>query len=974
MPEMSVVSESGQVTERRLAALRAAANAFAKVGNLALEARTRLELASQLLMLEQGDAGLDDFRRVVELFRATDPHQAGHALLGCAHALDVQGRHEQSLAAFEEAIGVFEQCRDAAGEVEATAGLLETLMQLKRWTATDRAEWVLERTGSGGVQILQVSRLVALRYKALAVLARSDYAAAIGVATEGANMARELGELEDVAAFWLMVGRSLHQTKQYEQAISTYERIIALTRGKTVMAELEAQALEGLGTVLRDAPRVGEARFRELAQRYATEGNARMEALCRYQRAQLLERVRDADRRDYVSEYVKAARLFDECDALEEAGQSWYRAALAYNLLGLLEPEYREQCYSTCEVAADRFEAVDDQWGKGCAEYLAGQALRKDDPSSPLDPRSVPMLRRSVQSFARAGRPVESAVSMLTVALQLSTVSELPVWAPIAIAGLRSYDLARPSLQMPYDRRRNDEHVAYALRILTSGAQQTAAAMSDSPTWVELVWLLGQTAKARTFMEQRLQDELWSSLAASDQVLRSQVKRVEDMTRIRDELSRKINRALFIQQIDAKVRKQADRRQEVEQDLKEAERQVNARLRELARAQPVQLELAGVALVSPEELAACLHPGEAYLDYLWNDGAPLRTLITPTTFSITVADGISATYTRQLTEAARRGESLTDTDPQGAVRLLGPLPPEIDTLIIAPDALLVGVPWHLIPLPGAIEPDLTLGDRYTVAVVPAAGMLHQLRTEERRSTGPEAAYLGVACDGGGDDPLRCPDDEVATIAHDYFADAPSSNCLVTSECHRFLEVGCSVRLLHLSCHAERHGLLLSTDGTWTTPVDLLNLPGRTFKADLILLTGCYAGDFSERENNEFLGIVRQLMVVTQARAAVISVAPVPDAAAPVFADLIISALTGHNPGRPRKAPAKPQAVGAACSWARQTLRTLDETQVEPLVADPTACLEPESPRWWSPWFVLGDPRAVLEASAATGYLRRAVSE
>ena len=200
------------------------------------------------------------------------------------------------------------------------------------------------------------------------------------------------------------------------------------------------------------------------------------------------------------------------------------------------------------------------------------------------------------------------------------------------------------------------------------------------------------------------------------------------------------------------------------------------------------------------------------------------------------------------------------------------------------------------------------------------------------------------------------DGEVETIARSYFATDLGSGFLTTADCHQLLERGCSVRLLHLACHAGRNGLLLSRDGTWVTPVDLV---GRGLRADILLLTGCSAGDFSGQDNNEFLGVVRQLIIATGAQTAIVSVAPVLDDAAPVFANLVVSALTARNPGRPWSVPAHPLTVGQAVAWARRELRQRSRSDVLPLIPDPNASPRPWDPSWWTPWFVVGDPSATL---------------
>ncbi len=128
-----------------------------------------------------------------------------------------------------------------------------------------------------------------------------------------------------------------------------------------------------------------------------------------------------------------------------------------------------------------------------------------------------------------------------------------------------------------------------------------------------------------------------------------------------------------------------------------------------------------------------------------------------------------------------------------------------------------------------------------------------------------------------------------------------------------------VPLLHLACHASRDGILLSKDGGWTTPLDLLDL---TVRADVLPLTACNAGGFSTTDNNEFLGVVRQLLVATEARTAIVSAAPVAEVAASLFADLFASAWTGRSaPGRPWNPPPNALTAGASVEWARGMMRS-----------------------------------------------------
>ena len=106
--------------------------------------------------------------------------------------------------------------------------------------------------------------------------------------------------------------------------------------------------------------------------------------------------------------------------------------------------------------------------------------------------------------------------------------------------------------------------------------------------------------------------------------------------------------------------------------------------------------------------------------------------------------------------------------------------------------------------------------------------------------------------------------------------------------------------------------------------------------------------------------MRQLLISTGARAAVVSLAPVVDAAGPLFSDLVVSALTGQAPHRPWTLPAGPMNVGDAVRWARLRMRDLTPEAARWLHRDLVGSPEPEdASSWWAPWFVVGDPKARL---------------
>jgi tetratricopeptide (TPR) repeat protein len=924
-------------------------------GNAIAEARARLELAMQLVALGRGGAGFSQFRSSSELYEAAGQAQgAARALLGCAGALLTEGLAQESAGWFSRAAGRFEACGDETGVAQAQAGRLQALADLQQWDEIDTSRKVLAITEQDQAPQARAARLIALTYQVQALIAGQDHAGAARAAIQAADLASELEERELEARLRLGAGHSLRLLKRFPEAADAYEKAITVIAGLADASDWEAQALEGIGAVLQDSPKTGAERLRQRAEQYVAVGDQRMEALCRHQLALLLERIRPAQHAECGAEFARAAQLFDQVGDTGRAGDCWYRAAQAYNWLGLLYPEYREMCYDACGVAADRFGSSGNTAGKGFAEFMAGQALRKDDPAAAQDPRNLPALRRSARSFARAGLGVPETASRVMVTTELAWRGREDAWIASGLLTLRSFEAARARLLIPQHRQRDDKQIIRGLQILGTCLWRAWDSKGGTRRWTELAWRLEQATKGRSFLDQHHQDEVWNSLVASDDILRELTSKIEHLALRRDELTRVIDAALVARQLGGKIQEKADLRNAVSSDLEQTQRQLDRRVAEVTRARPDQAGLASVPPVTREELQECLSPGEAYLGYSWNGGSVIRSLVTPSMVRIQAVGHGFGDYVRRAVAAARDGEAPPDDNADAVAGLLGELPAGTGTLIISPDGLLNGFPWHLIPLPGSGD---LLGDRYSTAIVPAAGILPRLRACRGGAAERAGMYLGVACDGAATGArLACVDGEVEAIARSYFAADPGSGFLTTADCHQLLEQGCRVHLLHLACHADRNGLLLSRDGTWVTPVDLV---GRGLRAGILLLTGCSAGDFSGQDNNEFLGVVRQLIIATGSRAAIVSVAPVPDNAAPVFADLVLSALTGRNPGRRWSVPAHPLAVGQAVAWARQALRERSRTDVAPLIPGPDAFPRPWDPKWWTPWFVVGDPNALL---------------
>ena len=678
-----------------------------------------------------------------------------------------------------------------------------------------------------------------------ALTAGEDYAGAANAAIQAADLASELEERELEIRLRLGAGHSLRLLKRFPDAAGAYEQAITVIDGLPDASDWQTQALEGLGAVLRDSPQTGAARLRRLAERYAGADDQRLEALCRHELALCLERIRPAQHAEFAAEYTRAARLFDQVGDASRAGDCWYRAASAYNWLGLLHPEYREMCYEACGVAADRFEAAGNLAGKGLAEFMAGQALRKDDPAAAQDPRNLPVLRRSVRSFVRAGWTAAETGSRLAVTLELAQVGTYDAWMASALLALRSYEAARAGLLIPQHRQRNDTQVIRGLQILGSHLWRASASKGSTRRWTELAWRLEQAAKGRSFLDQHHQDEVWNSLVASDDIMRELTRKIEYLALRRDDLTRVIDAALVAGQVGGKIRKKADLRNTISADLEQTQRQLDLRVEEVVRERPDQAGLASVPPVTPGELQACLSPREAYLGYLWNGGSVIRALVTRSMVRIQAADsglvtmsGVRSPWpgTVRLRPMLARRLSQACWPDSGRYRDPHHLPGRSAER----------TPLALLPLPGPADPATTSGTGTVLQSYLPPGSSPRLRANHGGAVEPDATYLGVACDGAGAGArLACVDGEVEAVARGYFSADPAP---IRVSHHRQLPSGptrgrvlCAPASPRLPRRPER--FLLSRDGTWVTPVDLV---GRGLRAGILLLMDAVRGTSPDR--------------------------------------------------------------------------------------------------------------------------------
>lgn len=245
------MSGSSGPTEQLLSTLAAVADEFTRAGDRGREAAARFELGSHLFQLGRGNAAFEELRRAAEILEQgglTAP--AAQALLGCGHALTIEGRHEESLQLFDHAISQFARSRDEAGELEASAAKLEALADLHRWSDTKLSSKIITATEHTDDSRLLTFRLVAYRYRTQARLDSGDPVGSLGPARQAADVASRLGDAHTEATFRLALAHNLRLLKKSDQAAQEYEHVLDVVSDLPGTADLERAALEGLGATI----------------------------------------------------------------------------------------------------------------------------------------------------------------------------------------------------------------------------------------------------------------------------------------------------------------------------------------------------------------------------------------------------------------------------------------------------------------------------------------------------------------------------------------------------------------------------------------------------------------------------------------------------------------------------------------------------------------------------------------------------
>ncbi|MFI5959723.1 CHAT domain-containing protein [Cryptosporangium sp. NPDC051539] len=533
-------------------------------------------------------------------------------------------------------------------------------------------------------------------------------------------------------------------------------------------------------------------------------------------------------------------------------------------------------------------------------------------------------MRSAQVRFAAVGDPVGAAnAQLLDVGRPGSWRAAPDRWLDDCIEAFSAIEAARRTEIAQPEGRIAHSNTAGLLHLVALQLHQSADVLGDDPRWPQAVWALEQAVKARAFQDELVTSGAWSALVARDERLAAAV-RVEESARLPD--------GYYSESVLRRARiAQKHRVEDLQSEWRGTGRHVPA---------------VGAGPVSIERLRAALREGEAYLGLVETADGPLWIAVSPDAFSAG----------RVATRPAVRGEP--DRSPLSIpvtfVALVREVVASADTLLVCPEGDLIAVPWQL--LPRAAGRDVC----EVVALVPSAGTLVHLRELGPPAIGSVLSYLGVADDAAanvaGLKELGCVNREILSVAERFPAERRR---VITSAApnalHRIRGLPDHFDVLHLACHATSHGIFLG--GRWVPPVELA---ATRLTGTILFVTGCWAGAFDTNDHNEMTGIVRQLMVVTRSRVAIISRDPVIDAASPLFANLVVSALLGKRPDADALPfPGAPRNVGQAVEWARHVMPDVDEADIDDLVPDPQVFIDPRSPRWWSPWMVFGDPRIRL---------------
>jgi CHAT domain-containing protein len=226
---------------------------------------------------------------------------------------------------------------------------------------------------------------------------------------------------------------------------------------------------------------------------------------------------------------------------------------------------------------------------------------------------------------------------------------------------------------------------------------------------------------------------------------------------------------------------------------------------------------------------------------------------------------------------------------------------KVNHVVVVPFGHLHRLPFLAIPWGSGV-----LGETHSISYLPSGSVMQYLQSTEPAGTAPilsignPANMAWPSVEGG--NARAAPSLPFAALEARYVASLRAGSRHLVDEHATMIEVRPAIpnyRLLHFATHGvlnERVPLssaILLANGEALTPADFL---GTGLSADLVVLSGCRTGLGDVTAGDEVVGLTRTLLA-SGAKAAVVSLWPVRDAATSYFMRHFYEQLTKIGPAR-----------------------------------------------------------------------------
>ena len=766
-----------------------------------------------------------------------------------------------ALAKFQEALALYRQAGDQAGEASALidigrvyerteriAQALEIFQQSLNVARMAGARYeeasALRRTGAVLYNTGQYRSAVEAQGQAVA-LARADQERARAAREESAaNAARtlELGALNDFAVTLTDLGR-------YGEALAALERALVLNAEQKPADML---GFEGLIYLLgRQSLVLNRGIIHAALGQYDQAGPAFREAL------EIAQATGD-DRVELVAKHNLAAvdraegRLDDAvagfnnvlADARHLGARSNERAAL-FNLGALYLARQRyDEAQAVTQQSLDIARALSDNLGQGtCLNTLGVIAGERGDHQLALD-----LLTQALAIFQAIGARAEEATT-------LGNIAEAHERQGRSEAALERYFAALDIIEDVRTGARVDELRA-ALTSEYVGVYRNTAALLLRQGRIAEALAVSERARARTFLDQ---------LAAGrpDLGRRGDLGLLHEARTLQDEIS----------ELDARLRKEQaapseSRRGSVITELS-GDLQVRqaAYSRVLTRLKATDPEAAALVAVTPPDLAevqAALDDDTSLLSYYVMANRSYAFVITRAAVEVVELPAGERQLRELINEFRRFANVRTNPNPPSlgilAEHLIAPVSAKLTTrrVGIAPHG-----PLHYLPFAALEDGATRFGERHELFTVPSVSSWPLMQAKRKGDDRAGRALVLAQGDVTGKAVLRFVDVEAQTVAELYGV-SPVTGAAATESAVR--ERAGQNRVVHVAAHGELNAgqplfsrLFLGPDGQndgSLTVGDIYSLP--LTETDLVVLSACETSLGVNSAGEDVVGLVRAL--------------------------------------------------------------------------------------------------------------------